>query len=314
METVAAPARNLLGAGGVTFVLREEGDLCFYAEEDAISPLWKGKRFPMDACISGWSMREAKAVAIADIYKDSRIPHDAYRPTFVKSLAMVPVPQDQPIAAMGAYWPEVGEPSSDALHLLQAIGNAAALAIGKVTAQQDRAKQSALQSELSRRIKNVFALMQALINQTRGESVEEYRRTLNRRIETLAPAYAEIYGQERAGVDLESLIECILSPLSPVGNKRLDLAGPQVALPAYVTTHLGLIISELGTNAVKHGALSVETGTVRVRWERHQDGLRFFWWELDGPPAQEPTEEGFGTRLLHGEASYSLDGDLQLRY
>src|SRR5579862_9391663 len=40
----------------------------------------------------------------ADSRADSRVPHDAYRPTFVKSLVMVPVPQQQPIAAIGAYW------------------------------------------------------------------------------------------------------------------------------------------------------------------------------------------------------------------
>jgi hypothetical protein len=50
-------ARSLLRADGVTFILRD-GDLCYYAEEDAVSPLWKGHRFPMSACISGWCMTE----------------------------------------------------------------------------------------------------------------------------------------------------------------------------------------------------------------------------------------------------------------
>jgi putative two-component system response regulator len=102
-EVVTRAARNLLAADGVTFVLRE-GDLCYYAEEDAIAPLWKGRRFPMSACISGWAMRERKPVRIKDIYANSRIPHDVYQPTFVRSLAMVPLEQDDPTAAMGAYW------------------------------------------------------------------------------------------------------------------------------------------------------------------------------------------------------------------
>jgi GAF domain-containing protein len=102
-EVITRAARNLLEADGGTFVLRE-GDLCYYAEEDAIAPLWKGRRFPMSACISGWAMRERKPVRIKDIYADSRIPYDAYKPTFVRSLAMVPLEQDDPIAATGAYW------------------------------------------------------------------------------------------------------------------------------------------------------------------------------------------------------------------
>ena len=102
IEVVRATARSMLSADGVTFVLKE-GALCHYVEEDAISPLWKGMRFPLSACISGWSMQHAQTAVIEDIYADPRIPHDAYRPTFVKSLIMTPV-LEPPVAAIGAYW------------------------------------------------------------------------------------------------------------------------------------------------------------------------------------------------------------------
>lgn len=85
-------SRRLTGADGATFVLRD-GDMCHYADEDAIAPLWKGQRFPMSACISGWVMLHREHAMIADIYADDRIPADAYRPTFVKSLLMVPIRQ-----------------------------------------------------------------------------------------------------------------------------------------------------------------------------------------------------------------------------
>ena len=131
MQIVAPGARGLLGADGVTFVLRE-GALCYYAEEDAIAPLWKGKRFPLSACISGWCMTHKQPAAIPDIYRDARIPQDAYRPTFVRSLAMVPVRQEDPIAAMGAYWATPHQPSQAEVEVLQTIANAAALAIAHV--------------------------------------------------------------------------------------------------------------------------------------------------------------------------------------
>src|ERR1051325_9066118 len=73
-------ARKLTRADGSTFVLKDR-DLCYYADEDAIEPLWKGQRFPMSACISGWSMLNGRAAAIEDIYDDPRIPTDAYRRT-----------------------------------------------------------------------------------------------------------------------------------------------------------------------------------------------------------------------------------------
>jgi two-component sensor histidine kinase len=135
VHVVTQAARALLGADGTTFVLRD-GDLCYYLEEDAISPLWKGKRFPMSACISGWCMLERQSAAIPDIYQDARIPQDAYRPTFVKSLAMVPVGQENPTAAIGAYWAASRMITARELELLQTIANAAALAIGYVQLQE----------------------------------------------------------------------------------------------------------------------------------------------------------------------------------
>ena len=100
---VRSAARAIASADGVSFVLRE-GEKCHYVEEDAIGPLWKGQRFPMSACISGWAMMNARTAVIEDIFADPRIPHDAYRPTFVKSLIMTPVGGAAPVAAIGAYW------------------------------------------------------------------------------------------------------------------------------------------------------------------------------------------------------------------
>jgi hypothetical protein len=106
VELIRSGARSTVSADGVTFVLRD-GDRCHYFEEDAIGPLWKGQRFPLESCISGWSMMNARTVAISDIFLDARIPHDAYRQTFVKSLIMTPVGGQTPVAAMGFYWGEV---------------------------------------------------------------------------------------------------------------------------------------------------------------------------------------------------------------
>ncbi|MEN0057953.1 MAG: hybrid sensor histidine kinase/response regulator, partial [Bdellovibrio sp.] len=86
MALVRTAARKIATADGATFVLRDNG-MCFYADEDAIEPLWKGQRFPLTSCISGWSMLHKEALIVEDIYKDPRIPIAAYSPTFVKSLA-----------------------------------------------------------------------------------------------------------------------------------------------------------------------------------------------------------------------------------
>ncbi|HVP31663.1 MAG TPA: ATP-binding protein [Myxococcota bacterium] len=128
---VRSAARELTGADGATFVLRD-GDRCYYVDEDAIEPLWKGRRFPMSACISGWAMRNRQAVAIEDIYADPRIPVDAYRPTFVKSLAMVPIRSEEPIGAIGNYWAKPHAATAEELRLLQALAHSTSIALANV--------------------------------------------------------------------------------------------------------------------------------------------------------------------------------------
>lgn len=128
---VRGVARQLVRADGVTFVLRD-GDKCHYVDEDAIAPLWKGCRFPLETCISGWVMLHREPVAIEDIYADPRIPHQAYRPTFVHSLAMVPVRREDPVAAIGAYWARHRRVGPEEIQLLEMIANAAAVAITNV--------------------------------------------------------------------------------------------------------------------------------------------------------------------------------------
>jgi C4-dicarboxylate-specific signal transduction histidine kinase len=125
---VRATARDISGADGVSFVLKD-GSFCHYVEEDAIGPLWKGRRFPLTACISGWCMLNNQPAVIPDIYQDPRIPHDAYRPTFVKSLVMVPVKTDVPVAAIGTYWAQTREFSADELSLIEALGRSTSAAL-----------------------------------------------------------------------------------------------------------------------------------------------------------------------------------------
>ncbi len=127
-RVMRASARRLVVSDGVTLVLRE-GEQCHYFDEDAIAPLWKGSRFPLAACISGWVMLHAQIALIPDIYSDPRIPHDAYRPTFVRSLAMVPVPQEKPVAAIGVYWADRHEASWNEQYTLQTLANAAGVAL-----------------------------------------------------------------------------------------------------------------------------------------------------------------------------------------
>jgi PAS domain S-box-containing protein len=149
-DIVAKSARKLIGADGATLVFRDHG-YCSYVNEDAIQPLWKGKKFPMDSCISGWVMKHKKPVVIEDIFSDDRIPKDVYEPTFVKSLAMVPVNINEPVGAIGNYWKESYTPTETEMQLLQTLADAAARAIENIN----------LYAELEERVKRRTEQLQA---------------------------------------------------------------------------------------------------------------------------------------------------------
>ena len=128
---VRTAARRITGALGATFVLRD-GDSCFYADEDAIAPLWKGQRFPLATCISGWAMLNMATAIVPDIEDDSRIPIEAYRPTFVRSLVMVPVGVPEPVAAIGAYWSAPRIPTQAEVNGLEDLAVATAAATERI--------------------------------------------------------------------------------------------------------------------------------------------------------------------------------------
>ncbi len=131
MAIARRAARELTAADGATFVLRED-DACLYADEEAVSPLWKGQRFPLGECISGWTMLNGRPLAIEDVFADDRIPTAAYRPTFVKSLAIAPIRTAAPMGAIGVYWSHRHACTPDELMLLEALANTTAVALENV--------------------------------------------------------------------------------------------------------------------------------------------------------------------------------------
>jgi signal transduction histidine kinase len=136
IDIVRVAARELTGADGAAFVLRD-GDRCYYVDENAIGPLWKGQRFPLTECVSGWTMLNHQSAIIPDIYVDPRVPIEAYEPTFVRSLVMVPIRTSAPIGAIGNYWGEKRNPSAEDVERLEALANTTSVAMENVEILRD---------------------------------------------------------------------------------------------------------------------------------------------------------------------------------
>ncbi|MBL6082349.1 PAS domain-containing protein [Belnapia sp. T18] len=180
------------------------------------------------------------------------------------------------------------------------------------------AEKDVLLAETRHRMRNLLSVVRALAGQTRtaGRTGEEYRDAFLGRLEALIRAQdASLSGGSAA--DLADLVGRTLEPVG-AGRARVE-PGPAVRLAAAQVLPLGLILHELATNALKHGALSVPEGIVRVAWDipAQADGatlLLLDWREEGGPPVAPPTTRGFGTRLIEYSARTDLEGKAELRF
>ncbi|RWX75809.1 HD domain-containing protein [Neorhizobium lilium] len=213
MTAVRQSARDLIGADGISFVLKDN-DCCYYADEDAIGPLWKGQRFPIQSCLSGFAMLQGKVVVINDIFRDGRFPIDAYANTFVKSLVIVPVRQDDPVGAIGAYWSKLDGPSPESIERLERIANTAAVAMTNVAL----IKSLAAAKEEAAQARDAMILAMASLAETRDHETGDHIRRTQHYVRALAEALQE---QEAYAEQLSDEVVDLLyksAPLHDIGK------------------------------------------------------------------------------------------------
>ncbi|MGQ0432354.1 MAG: sensor histidine kinase [Microthrixaceae bacterium] len=254
-EIVRHAARELSQADGATFVLRDSG-YCYYMDEDAIAPLWRGHRFPIETCISGWAMLNNQGVAIPDVYVDARIPHDAYRPTFVKSLAISPIRTAEPIGAIGNYWATEHQATDTERRLLQALADSTAVALESVrvlTELEDRVVERTERLAMANADLQQFAAIAAHDLRSPLATVAGYAELLEREI----GGTEGLTGQAVAGIRTTSrrLLEMIdeLLTFARAGSTEVDIR--PVDLDALVSA----VLAELRQTIDEHEATITAT-------------------------------------------------------
>ncbi|TDR85322.1 sensor histidine kinase [Enterovirga rhinocerotis] len=162
-------------------------------------------------------------------------------------------------------------------------------------------QQRVLNQELAHRLKNTLSLVQAIAGQTLKD-VED-RAAVNafeRRLLALANAHDVLLQESWSAASIRTVMERVLSLHGDAG--RFAIAGGNIRVGPKMTLAMSLLLHELATNAIKHGALSNDRGRVRISWnsEEGADGPEFVlkWEEEGGPPVVEPKRRGFGSRLL----------------
>jgi PAS domain S-box-containing protein len=175
--------------------------------------------------------------------------------------------------------------------------------------------------ELSHRSKNLLAVIQSIARQIalRSESFAEFQSAFAARIDALVEIHNLLVAGAWRGVEMQDLIRAQLSPFVPSNQDRLETAGPSVTLTPTAAEQIGLALHELATNAMKHGALSVQKGKVQIRWELGNHGtgegtLRLSWRESGGPVVTSPARKGFGSLVITKAVPATLQGTAQLEF
>lgn len=171
--------------------------------------------------------------------------------------------------------------------------------------------------ELHHRVKNTLAIIQSIAAQThrRASNPADFVASFSGRLQAVARAHGSLYENAGRGADFGPLArEQVL--LDGVENDRISFSGPKVFLNAQQALQVALILHELGTNARKHGSLTVPEGKLALTWTLQTEGgrsLRFHWTESGGPRVKAPAARGFGSILIEHTVR-SHGGEASIRY
>lgn len=192
------------------------------------------------------------------------------------------------------------------------------LLAARAAREASEARRGVLLREMNHRIKNLFATVQAIANQSfRDRAPPDSLRTFGARLAAMARAHDLLVGENRESANLEQMIHAAIEPFRGEGECAFILTGEPLQVRGAAALALSMALHELCTNAVKYGALSQPGGRVAITWKVQLAGAmageaddRFFfcWIESDGPPVVSPGRTGFGTRLVERILTAELNG------
>jgi PAS domain S-box-containing protein len=181
-------------------------------------------------------------------------------------------------------------------------------------------RRELLINELNHRVKNSLATVQSVAVQTlrNAKDTREASALFEARLMALARAHDVLTQENWEGARLKAIVAGAIAAFQASGDDRFDVHGPDVWVSPQFALALAMAVHELGTNAVKYGALSNGSGRVEVVWSvlGRASGRRLVlgWRESDGPPVKAPERRGFGSRLIERSLAGDLGGEARLDF
>lgn len=246
-------------------------------------------------------LKRGDVVMITNATTDVRTTSSAERLLSIGISALLNVPIIEHGALVGVMFVHYDRPhifTPEEKDFVRTVADRTREAVSRIRAEQE---QQVLNHEISHRLKNTMAMVQAIATQTlRPVADRGPVEAFTKRLHALSKAHEVLLDQEWNAARMTAVIQSVLAQLSL--PERIAIAGPDFELGPRTALSIALLMHELGTNALKYGAWSTNTGKVSVTWEierpNGEDALIIRWSETGGPPVTPPLGKGFGSKLI----------------
>jgi two-component sensor histidine kinase len=268
---------------------------------------------------AGYALRTGEAIITEDVATETRFEIPVLLTQHgVKSTVNVVIRGDhEPFGVLEVDSRQLRSFGRDDIDFLQNYANLLASAIERANDQAElrerTQRERVLRHELQHRINNILTTIRAVARRTRAksENLDDFAKSFDDRLAAIARTHGLLSRTETSAVSIRELLVQELAAQGAVEGENMTQRGPDLSIPGGQAQALSMAFHELATNAVKHGALSVDNGHVEVSWEtddtvRKQLSIR--WRETGVAIEHEPLRRGFGSDILERSIPHILHG------
>lgn len=309
LTKMRSAANKLMSAEGIV-IIRRSGDDYHCVAEDASVPHWVGNKIDIS---------EHGYVTLHGGIRGKSISGEALRISGTEmryKLTMRLAPSETGFA-IAAYWHPRRTPTEFELKVASALDMAGRAALRRLKSGAEITELKELiesirlsHRELAHRLKNAYASVIGVARLTLDADAAD---DLGARLKALSAVHDLLDRETGHPPDLVGLLTRVLSPYQRSQGDPIALEGEQVFLCSSDATVLGIVMNELATNALKHGALSIRTGHVQVGWLKTDNWLSVRWREYGTSCSSSPVA-GDGSVLLRRLIEDRLGGRIEQEF